>query len=183
MNLAVWNEIEEGADDTAHGMLAPIAGRGEKAKELNQWMQGLGTARETAERKRLFYVACTRAREELHLFAAPERSSKGMVLPGSNNLLKAAWPAAEKHFDATPPPQLGVNVLPFALPPKAADESLTLAATAEIAVERPATVERYPVGFDPAERFRTITPLVPVDTTERSGRPHFERPGLYRFRR
>ena len=60
--LLVWNQIEEPEPDAAHGMLAPIAGRGEPAKKLNQWMKSLRDAREAAERKRLFYVACTRAR-------------------------------------------------------------------------------------------------------------------------
>src|SRR5260370_21265810 len=76
-------------------MLAPIAGRGDTAKELNQWMKRLRDAREAAERKRLFYVACTRAREELHLFAAAGRSAAGESPPARNSLLKAASPAAE----------------------------------------------------------------------------------------
>ena len=60
-----------GDEDGAHMVLAPIAGKGEESKELNAWLKGIHDAREAAERKRLFYVACTRTREELHLFASP----------------------------------------------------------------------------------------------------------------
>ena len=174
--LLIWNEIEEGAGDTAHGMLAPIAGRGENAKELNKWMQGLNNAREAAERKRLFYVACTRAREELHLFAAPDRSAKGAVLPGHNNLLKAAWPAAEKRFAAMSPTEGGAKVLHFETPANVSGNSLAIAAGAEAATERPAMLERLPLSFDPVARFRAIRPLVPVDDHDTIGRMHFERP-------
>ena len=74
--LLTWSELEpsDSSDDaSAHFMLAPIAGRGEPSKALNNWLNGIHRAREAAERKRLFYVACTRARQELHLFAAPSR--------------------------------------------------------------------------------------------------------------
>ena len=71
--LLTWSEIESGDEEAAHVVLAPIAGKGEGSKELNAWLKGIHNAREAAERKRLFYVACTRAREELHLFAAPKR--------------------------------------------------------------------------------------------------------------
>jgi ATP-dependent helicase/nuclease subunit A len=174
--LLVWNEIEEGAGDTAHGMLAPIAGRGEKAKELNRWMKDLNDAREAAERKRLFYVACTRTREELHLFAAPDRSAKGAVLPGHNNLLKAAWPAAERHFVARASVEGGAKVLHFETPAEESENGLAIAAGAETATERPAMLERLPLSFNPVARFRSIRPLVPGEGDDTMERMHFERP-------
>ncbi len=98
--LLTWSEIGDADGDAAHVLLAPIAGKGEESKELNAWLKGIHDAREAAERKRLFYVACTRAREELHLFAAPEAKADGSVSRAAGSLLAAAWPAAERHFAA-----------------------------------------------------------------------------------
>ena len=61
--LLEWEELSNGAGV----VLAPIAGKGEESEALPKWLRRLHATREDAERKRLFYVACTRAREELHL--------------------------------------------------------------------------------------------------------------------
>ena len=79
--LLTWDEIgldagDGGDAEAAHVVLAPIVGKGEESQELNKWLNGIYRAREAAERKRLFYVACTRAREELHLFASPKTKSE-----------------------------------------------------------------------------------------------------------
>jgi ATP-dependent exoDNAse (exonuclease V) beta subunit len=98
--LLTWSEISSDEGDAAHVMLAPIRGRGDAPKPLNDWLRGIERAREDAECKRLFYVACTRAREELHLFAAPEVRASGTIVPNFASLLKAAWPAAQAQFAA-----------------------------------------------------------------------------------
>ena len=101
--LLSWLETspEHLADDSiASGILAPISSKGAATGQLNTWMRSVESAREAAERKRLFYVASTRAREELHLFAAPKRLKSGEIRPVSGSLLHAAWPAAAQHFDA-----------------------------------------------------------------------------------
>ena len=101
--LLTWSELEppdSSADRAAHLMLAPIAGRGAPSKALNNWLNGIHRDREAAERQRLFYVACTRARQELHLFAAPTVSSNGEIHPHTASLLQGAWPAAKPHFAA-----------------------------------------------------------------------------------
>ena len=81
-------------------MLAPIAARGEDIDALTGWLNRLHRARQYAENKRLFYVACTRARQELHLFAAPQLTTGGTLNPHAASLLSAAWPAASPHFAA-----------------------------------------------------------------------------------
>ena len=100
--LLAWMEIDGGNeisdDHVAHGILAPIARRGRASKDLNQWMRSIEAERDTAERKRLFYVACTRAREELHLFGAPTRKKEGEISVPSCTLLASAWPAVNHHF-------------------------------------------------------------------------------------
>ena len=101
--LLSWLETspEDISDDAiAAGILAPISSKGAAAGQLNTWMRSVESAREAAERKRLFYVASTRAREELHLFAAPKRVKSGEIKPRSGSLLQAAWPAAAQHFEA-----------------------------------------------------------------------------------
>jgi len=184
--ILAWSEIDSPEphhspnpphEDPAHFMLAPIAGRGEESKALNNWLNRIHRAREAAERKRLFYVACTRAREELHLFASPEISAKGEIIPRHDSLLHAAWPAAQPHFANAPGEPLvldlaaaepasnahllsshGTPLLSSRTPslwkgqgsaslPPAAPPS-----TDERAATRP-SLQRLPLTFDPAARF------------------------------
>ncbi len=104
--LLSWLETDASSeleDDTiAHGILAPIQSKGKPAQQLNAWMSGVQANRAAAERTRLFYVACTRAREELHLFATLTQKASGELSPTANTLLHAAWPAAQSHFEPAP---------------------------------------------------------------------------------
>ncbi len=139
--LLDWLETDAGpdspSDDMAHGIVAPIRAKGGPAARLNDWMRSIETTREAAERKRLFYVACTRAREELHLFATLEQS-KGELKPRSGSLLAAAWPAAEPHF---------ATLQPSNLIPLPASRPTTLPGLAIAAAAAPATrtIQRYPI--------------------------------------
>ena len=100
--LLSWLETDGGTDGDdqpqAHGLLAPISGKGVGTPELNRWMRLVDAGREAAERARLFYVACTRAREELHLFAAPAMTAKGEISRRPGSLLATIWPAAAQHL-------------------------------------------------------------------------------------
>jgi ATP-dependent helicase/nuclease subunit A len=99
--LLTWAELTSGsadADDSSAMMLAPIAARGEDVDGLTRWLKRKYAEQEAAERKRLFYVAATRAREELHLFASPDRKETGEVKPAPGSLLRSAWSAAEPYF-------------------------------------------------------------------------------------
>ena len=153
--MLLWNEVEP-EEESARAILAPIHGKGEDSRELNRWMRRVQSAREAAERKRLFYVACTRAQEELHLFAAPKSSSAtGAAVPSPNSLLKAAWPAAQRHFT----PQMSRNL--FVMPePMAMDDSYVGALAAQEQAEPLAQIERLPLGFDPKARFERSVPFV-----------------------
>lgn len=149
--LFEWEEIVSEDEGAAGVILAPIAGRGEEAATLNTWLRGTRCAREAAERRRLFYVACTRAREELHLFGTANRWKDGTVKAESGSLLEAAWTAAEMHF------REGAGGM-LAMPEAREVGGLALAAAAdeegEGQVARPAMLERLPASFDPALRFR-----------------------------
>lgn len=137
-SLLTWLEIGAGdlpSDEQPAGILAPIAGKGRASAQLNSWMRSVHATREAAERKRLFYVACTRAREELHLFAAPGRKTNGEIARSPDSLLQAAWPAAEQAFANAQAP---VVVMPGPRP------VVALAAAAA-----PRIIERYPIPSAP----------------------------------
>ncbi|MDP9051442.1 MAG: UvrD-helicase domain-containing protein [Acidobacteriota bacterium] len=135
-------------DQAAHIMLAPIPGRGEESKSLNSWLRRVEFARDAAERKRLFYVACTRARRELHLFATPETTKDGAINPHYLSLLKSAWPAAEPHFQLPLVDAQKKSAVPVDSP------ALHMAAAADW--PRP-MLERLPPTFDPDARFATAS--------------------------
>lgn len=68
-----------------------------RSGELYRWLAREDRARERHERERLLYVACTRARETLHLFA------EGAPRAAGDSLLALLWPAldaAERPEDA-----------------------------------------------------------------------------------
>ena len=166
--LLNWAEVgspDDLEDNAAHIMLAPIPGRGEESKALNTWLRRVEFARESAERKRLFYVACTRAREELHLFASPDTMVNGEIRPHWLSLLKSAWPAAEPHFQlpATDPQKK----------PAAPIDAPTLALAAAADWPRP-DLQRLPPTFDPAARFlEARAPQTPLRRSRQG--PHRQR--------
>ena len=198
--LLTWAELDttsRSGEHTAAGIvLAPIAGKGEPSTELNTWIASIHRARETAERQRVFYVACTRAREELHLFASPSLTSKGDVQPSSDSLLKSAWPAAKLHFaGAIANPPLGRSLIELDEEP-----SFAIAASALEITEHPETsgtssmrgpiahgwdsdlapapilLKRLPTTFDPADRLRSSPPLHIGPQSGAPTIPRFERP-------
>lgn len=157
-------------------MLAPIARRGEQEDDLSRWLRGIYAAQEAAERKRLFYVAATRARQELHLFASPDLTKTDDLRWAPDSLLAAAENAATPYLLAAQTRAGGPGVAKAA--PLAPETGLELAAAAvyqmpgrawggqarqddaEGTVQqmysppvRP-EIERLPEGFDPAARFR-----------------------------
>jgi ATP-dependent exoDNAse (exonuclease V) beta subunit len=154
-SLLTWEEMDAAADDAAHVMLAPIEGKGEESRELNAWLKGMQRARKAAERRRLFYVACTRAREALHLFAAPETKKDGEISRRAGSLLEAAWPAAKGHFaEAVSVPENAAKMFVRPLFPAVQEDHFVgdLAAGADEQAQ-PARLQRLPLGFEPEGRF------------------------------
>jgi ATP-dependent helicase/nuclease subunit A len=175
--LLTWNEIDSGDTEAAHIMLAPIAGRGEDSRALNLWLRGIDRAKKAAERKRVFYVACTRAREELHLFASPEATARGKIIPPYGSLLATAWPAAERHFAASAPASQRLIQLPMMFPKSEEEESFLgeIAAGADEAT-RPTMLKRLPMGFRTASRFSMKRQLSYGEDAIAPGAKTFERP-------
>ncbi len=164
--LLQWMEVDSEDETAAHVVLAPIVGKGEESAQLNKWISSVHATREAAERKRLLYVACTRAREELHLFALPDRTTKGALSVESSSLLKAAWPVAESHFDPTVPPAEVEPSIAFDLAAPAAPDP----------IGKPPLLHRLPLNFDPAQRFPTTQLEAQPEAQPDPANAPFERP-------
>ncbi len=78
---------------------APVIGD-EDAGEVTAFLKRLMARRAANEQVRLLYVAATRARRSLHLFAAPKPRNGGLVIPRARTLLDSLWPALEDAFQA-----------------------------------------------------------------------------------
>ena len=82
-------------------LIAPFQPRGSESGNAKKWVDDIRRDREKQELHRLFYVAATRARDELHLFArlnyksGPESAS--VLVPPNNSLLATAWPALQEE--------------------------------------------------------------------------------------
>jgi ATP-dependent helicase/nuclease subunit A len=85
-------------------LVAPIAAKGADRGNAKAWVDRVSREREHQEMRRLLYVAATRARERLHLFARPsyktgKDGSLTLVEP-RESLLATAWPALETEVSA-----------------------------------------------------------------------------------
>jgi ATP-dependent helicase/nuclease subunit A len=83
-------------------LMAVIGHAAEGASALAEYLKRLEAERAAHERVRLLYVAATRARRELHLFAErPQAAAVGHgAHPPSGTLLEALWPAVAPAFSA-----------------------------------------------------------------------------------
>ncbi len=110
-DLLAWLErgLAESDDpeEVTEFLVAPVQSKGADAGSTRKFVSQERSRREEQEMRRLFYVAATRAREELHLFARPEftTNADGMreLSRPANCLLQTGWPALEtevrRQFD------------------------------------------------------------------------------------
>ena len=67
--------------------------------EFNAYLRKLERLRQHQEDRRLLYVACTRAKQHLYLYANLRTDSKGEIAsPGSGSLLSLLWPVLGPQF-------------------------------------------------------------------------------------
>jgi ATP-dependent helicase/nuclease subunit A len=109
MEMMVWLERgltgDEGDSDEAltEFLIAPIQAKGKDSGAAKTWVNAVRNQRAIAEQRRLLYVAATRAREELHLFARPqfraEKKSGVLELCPAEGLLKTAWPGIKDEVE------------------------------------------------------------------------------------
>jgi ATP-dependent helicase/nuclease subunit A len=122
--LLNWLErttIDAGADtEGSEFLVAPIGRKGADTDPLYRWISRQQERKEREEAKRLLYVACTRAKQELYLMgtATLKTQSNGTesVEPGKG-LLKTAWPALKTIFETQREQQISSipiqSLLPF----------------------------------------------------------------------
>jgi ATP-dependent exoDNAse (exonuclease V) beta subunit len=105
--------LESGSAEPDHSgeitefLIAPHQSKGADRGGSKAWVDQVYKERESQEDRRILYVAATRARDELHLFARPaykeEKDGSIALVEPSKGLLKTAWPALEPeirvHFD------------------------------------------------------------------------------------
>jgi ATP-dependent exoDNAse (exonuclease V) beta subunit len=117
------------------------------------------------ERKRLLYVACTRARRELHLLGTAVASASGVRVQRSDSLLHTAWPALEAEFaqSATATPS---RVLTFPAPG-------VLREVAAVAESR-LTLRRLPLDAETVASGQNVTVTGSISLTQPDA-PEFER--------
>jgi len=88
-------EPDESGDLTEF-LIAPLQFKGADRGGTRRWVDKIRRNRESQEMRRILYVAATRAREELHLFAQPtykiEDVGARSLLEPHNCLLATAWP-------------------------------------------------------------------------------------------
>jgi len=178
--LLNWLELDAPSpNEEASIILAPIHGKGGDPTKLNDWLNAIRSQRDRAEEKRLFYVASTRAREELHLFAALGRKSNGdLALPASGTLLKACWPAAEPQFTRLSASNYMNNQLQYSMENYDSPEDDDFAIAASSPDPQPPLIYRLPSTFNPLQRFTDAAtqalPYIPAAALQHS--PTFDRP-------
>ena len=107
-NLKLLSWLERGlAEPDASGeptefLVAPLQSKGTDRGSAKAWVDRVYRERERQEMRRLLYVAATRAREELHLFARPtykeEEDATFNLADSRDSLLATAWPALESEI-------------------------------------------------------------------------------------
>ncbi|MGA8288560.1 MAG: UvrD-helicase domain-containing protein, partial [Acidobacteriaceae bacterium] len=101
--LAEWMEqvlaaTDEGGDAVSRVLLAPIKHASEEEEPINKWIRQASAQRDREELKRLLYVGCTRARQQVHLFGQCKEGKNGLGNVRRQTLLHTAWPVAEANF-------------------------------------------------------------------------------------
>lgn len=84
-------------------LVAPIPTKGSEGGLTKKWVDREYQAREDQEMRRILYVAATRAREALHLFAripVTEKDDALHLAPPKRSLLATAMPGLERAIDA-----------------------------------------------------------------------------------
>jgi ATP-dependent helicase/nuclease subunit A len=172
-----WLELPGTAEDGSRDvLLAPLPPKGDEAGLLNVFIRKQRKQRTNAELKRVFYVAATRARTALCLYAWPELSKDNNPARINQTLLEAAWSAAQNEIKLAS----REITLPLEIATDDEAEPLALAAAADPdvpleAVRKVPRVERLPLSYDPLLALRERA--LPADSATRApARELFERP-------
>jgi ATP-dependent helicase/nuclease subunit A len=93
--------LAENSGEITEFLVAPLPSKGADRGQAKKWVDRVRREREAQEDRRILYVAATRAREELHLFARPayktESNGSLSLCEPASSLLATAWPALEEE--------------------------------------------------------------------------------------
>ena len=137
-------------------LIAPFQRKGADRSKAKEWVDRVYRERESQETRRILYVAATRAREELHLFArlaCKEENGDFTLVEPANSLLATAWPALEdevrRRFEEW-------KVARAASATEESQEIESIAASGESnllvmpSLARPTLLRRLPLDYQPA---------------------------------
>jgi len=106
--LLRWLDLPRSEDERSDLIMAPAPVIGDEAPgEVTAFLRRLTAIRAANEQVRLLYVAATRAKRSLHLYAAPTPRTDGLVIPRPRTLLASLWAALEGSFQAPPADSAG----------------------------------------------------------------------------
>ena len=92
----------EDHDEITEFLVAPLQSKGADRGTTKEWVDRVYRERESHEMRRILYVAATRARDELHLFARPackqDKTGAWMLTEPKGSLLATAWPALQTEI-------------------------------------------------------------------------------------
>jgi len=132
-------------------LIAPFQRKGADRSRAKSWVDWIYREREAQETRRILYVAATRAREELHLFARPackEEEGSYTLMEPANSLLATAWPGMQDKIRARF--ELWKSARPASLPPDE-QEIESIAASGDLLVmpspKRPTLLRRLPLDY------------------------------------
>jgi len=101
--LLRWLDLPRAEDERSDLIMAPAPVIGDEAPgEVTAFLKRLTALRAANEQVRLLYVAATRAKRSLHLYAAPAPRADGLVVPRQRTLLATFWPALAGAFQDAP---------------------------------------------------------------------------------
>ena len=157
--ITAQDDAEEPADteEITEFLVAPLQSKGAERSSAKAWVDRMYHDREKQEMRRLLYVAATRARDELHLFARPackqEKDGSWTLREPSDSLLATAWPALEpeirRRFDEWKVTAVEPQTEPTLIESIAAEgESNLLVMPSPI---KPPTIRRLPADYRPPE--------------------------------
>ncbi len=94
----------DASGDITEFLVAPLPSKGANSGKAKAWVDRVYRQRESQETRRILYVAATRAREQLHLFARPDYKTESdgtlSLCDPRGSLLATSWPALEAEVRA-----------------------------------------------------------------------------------
>ncbi len=181
--LLDWMELPADSNGRAQVLLAPISKRGDDPDSLNRYLRKAHTEAASAELQRLFYVAATRARTALQLYASTATNQDGTITFKANTLLNAARTAAEPHFMQTPPAPAATLIAFPAIPLHAPGLALAASGTEEATSRDESTLDLGSLdGSDTASQREPILQRLPLHLLQTATVPAADPPTRHHAR-